>query len=342
MSMNAKDALPFRTTLSLPEQTGKRLKMMAKQQGITVLQVVRRAIEEYGRPELLNMAEGGSIARQQARSLLELTQEFENPYQEKLASWRIARTRRQIADVRASRLELDAWPAEIYLLRVLTELLQKLGDGDEFLVATNLGFWRTASAAESAQKQSATASDGSLSAMALPPSLLGPESSALYLSAQRDAVARGMRLKRVFLLSKKDSTTGAAALDMHRRLLHDLDDEQRRRVQICCRVVDDLDAAVVRTGHFACVRRINSAATPFSVLEPDFGAFVVEPVYQGHHIRHLRLLFSQGQSSQDDPTVKFYLDRFFAAADELATIPLDQIPEASPALSRDEFRPFGV
>jgi hypothetical protein len=316
---------PYRTTLSLTNETGGKLKARAKQMGMTPLQAVRLAVEQFVADARAGDDERSGAANRHALSLANLTQRFENPYQEILAAWRMSRTRHQITDLMTGfRLDLDAWPAEIYLLRVLTELLHTLGRGDEFLVITNVGFWLHASAAEAGE---AAATEVSPSTPFRSHLVLKPASAAQhqYLAAQRQAVARGMRLSRLFLLSQDEWQYGTRGLDVHRRFVQDMDDDERSRVRLRCRRVDDMDAAIAYIGHFACIRRVANDSPLFSPSHPDAGALVVEPVYKGRHIRQLRLLLSRGESGSHDPT-RDYLARFFAAADEATTIPLDQVP----------------
>ena len=121
-------------------------------------------------------------ALETARKIVGTVQELNvNPYQRLAAALRLSRTAKQVRQIGDFDLLLDAHPADIYLLRVLTELLHKLDEHDEFLVVTNLRFWRDNS------------SPGGFVAEA-----------ASYLAAQQAAIGRGMRLCRIFLLSPED------------------------------------------------------------------------------------------------------------------------------------------
>lgn len=288
----------FRTTLSIDGEYEAKLEHLAEVRGISVGEVIRTAVRHYLESEQATQS-GRSSATEQARKLIEISRGLNNPYQKLVGSWRLSRTERQLSDIAGLRVELDVWPAEIYLLRVLTELLQKFGPHDEFLVVTNLQFWHDAASPS-------------------PSSFFGPESAGLYLSAQGEAIARGMRLHRVFLLSDEDLRLRTCGLKQHRRFVTDLRKhypQHSEHVQVRYKSFPSIDDARMRIGHFACIRWRNTPGTSLPASEPDEGCLIVEPVYYAPgKISHLRLLFSNGPS-HTDPVVKFYLDRFLQAAD---------------------------
>ena len=142
-----------------------------------------------------------------------------------------------------------------------------------------------------------------------------------------------MRLSRVFLLTKADlEGASVKCLEPHLRFLRELrNSEQSSHVRVQYKIVDDIDAAKMRIGHFACIRRVPAAAPRFSPSQRDAGCLIVEPVYHGRTISHLRLLFSRGSSSEDDAVVKFYLDRFFQVAEDPLSILLDELAFPNPS-----------
>jgi hypothetical protein len=123
-------------------------------------------------------------------------------YQKMVAAWRLARAQRQIQQVAASQIEIDMWPAEIYLLKMLTELFQSLGSRDQLCVVSNLHFWSVRGDERS---------------------LLTPDLQAHFLAAQEQAVRAGLRLHRVFLLRRDD--INANELTRHVRFVLDDDCE---------------------------------------------------------------------------------------------------------------------
>ena len=258
------------------------------------MELIREAVLRYveaaekGQTEVDDPANDG-------RTLASLTDPLPNPYQDMVARWRLDRTLRQMSDLAAYRLELDAWPADIYLLRVLTELHQRLGALDEFLVVTNLQFWHDATAPKDS-------------------SFLAPESGSLYLAAQEQAVVNRMRLYRVFLVDP--TVRNQCGLRQHREFLERVTaKEPLLDVKVHFREFDDLDNAKLHLGHFAVIRRRKQPGTQLGQNDADGGCMVVEPVYYAAgKISHLRLLFSRG-SGHEDANVKFYIDRFFNAAE---------------------------
>ena len=285
--------LPDRTTLSLSAELGERLRTVAEASGVSVIDAVRAAVQQYVELEGVKESSSQAAAIRQARKVLDLNKRLLNPYQSMVAAWRLRRTEEQIDDIASARIELEAWPAEIYLMRILTELLEKLTDRDEFLTTTNLPFW-----------------DGADSPSM---SFFGSETAGHYLATQEEAIARGMRLHRVFIL--RDDEAESRRLRQHQEFLYRSTEEISRSRPSGYRIFtrDQIEDARFHIGHFACIRRISETSDARSG-EPDGGALIVEPVYDvRQRISHLRLLFSRG-SSRDDARVKFYVDRFCQAA----------------------------
>jgi hypothetical protein len=283
--MSRKAQLPFRTTLSLPLELGQQIESIANRRGVSLVEVAREAIEHHVRIQNAEEAEKPGDPVVLARRILEDATRLENPYQALVASWRLSRAQRQVEGIAASKLEIDLWPGEIYLLRILTELLQNLEARDSMYVVSNLHFWKHG--------------DGSL---------LTRDSTTHYLTAQEQAIRRGIRLRRVFLLGPAE--TNAPELLAHAEFLRRArsvaaDSEQ---VSVKFRVFDNVENALLQYGHFACLRRLGTEAEPV-----DEGCMVAEPIYYGPAKQvHLRLLFSRGSGTADALT-KSYIDRFLQA-----------------------------
>jgi hypothetical protein len=277
---------PFRTTLSMRQEWGQRLDAIARSQQMSTMDAARLAVQRW---VLFHEAVKDPGVAEHAQRVLEHSLELRNPYQRMVATWRLARAEHQVADIAHSSLDLEAFSAEVYLVRVLTELLDGLGEHDEFLTTTNLGFWHAAGG-----------------------SFMGPERSGLYLAAQTRAIDRGMKLHRVFLLDKQqinspDLQQHHAFVERHRSNKH---------VHVEYKECVNVDEGVSQFGHFACIRR---RLTTSDDLE-DEGCLIVEPV--AFPTTLLRMLFSSG-ASRNDRRTKFYVERFFSAAQ--GAVSLDRI-----------------
>jgi len=325
----------YRTTLSLDPNLANRLRKFALQERLSETEAARRAVE-LGLPPL--KLQGPGSAGFHARQLLSLVGPMSNPYQDFAASWRLDRARRQLAEISTFALDLDAWSAELYLLRILAELLHQFGPDDEFLTVTNLDFWSEAyprsgdAEGDHFLGHIGAPGDPGVPIRAEPPSrsALSRDSAAHYLTAQKEAIFRGMRLSRLILLSPKELKERTGDLLIHKRFLDEVRAHEAgrfsSRATVQYKVVDEI--ARERIGHFACIRRLKSVDRLSTPLERDDGCLVVEPEYRAGVISNLKLLFSRGSSSHDDPRVKFYIDRFFQASDAPGTKPLDDLQTA--------------
>lgn len=277
-----------RTTLSLPEDLHAGLEKFAAERGISFLGGVRLALRQVVESSFGNDSSNPTVLV--LRQLAEIDRSFANPYQSFIARWRLERVLRQLEEISAFKFDLEVWPAEIYSLRVLTELHQGFTEKDEFLVVTNLNFWHETG-------------------------FFGPESSGLYLAAQEAAIARGLRLVRVFLLTDDDITSHKECLRAHGRFLSGIRNRYPsllKNVSVRFKRCSNIDDGLLQIGHFACVRRRNTPSKQLPSRDPDEACVVLEPVYQRRRLSHLRFLFSRG-SSQDDPAIKFFVDRFLQA-----------------------------
>jgi hypothetical protein len=290
-----------RTTLSIRGNLAELLKKRARDEDLKPIQAVRRAIDKWlHEPNV--QPEGGTgrdrTAATEARELINAAAAFDNPYQEIVAAWRIARTRSQVAGISGHHLELDAWNAEDYLLRVLREVIDSLGSSDEMLILSNTAFWCAASSAANP---------------------FGHESASRYLNAQQQRIAEGMGLCRILLVSEDDLVNHRDILVQQKTFLREAAVTEPGRVKVQCKVYptrDILSAARESLGHFALVRRRATPITEVPSREPDQGALIVEPVYydrESNRITRLRFRFSRG-SSHEDPIFREYLNQFFEVA----------------------------
>jgi hypothetical protein len=302
----------LRTTLSLTSDIRFQLENLARHRGTTVVSAIRQAVEQYVATEERLAV---SSAASQAHALLGVTAGLSNHYQDQLAAWRMERTANQVGQIAQHyRLSLRVDPPEIYLLKVLTELLRQLGDGDEFLVVTNLEFWHNAASLEQS-------------------GFLAPESAGHYLTAQREAISRGMRLYRVFLLGEG---VHRSCLEQHYRFLADVRGKHASRadhVKVHFKTFRDVRDARRRIGHFACIRRVNSKTDSFPAQE-DRGSMVVKPAYRAEMIETLEFFFSGNPAHAAELT--FHLNQFFQVAEGSRSI--DELESAAVM----EFSPVGT
>ena len=270
--------------MSIGPELGSNLARVASTEGISAMEAIRRAVAEYveRRPTRWPVDRG---AADSALQLLKTADRLANPYQIKVASWRLSRTLRFIEGVAAQRADIDAWPPGVYLFRILTEILSALDEGDQVLIVTNLRFWDAGKA------------DG----------VVDSHLAGAYLAAQEEAINRRMALHRVFLLGLDDPL---AHLGSHLAFLRRLQPIHGNRVRVDYRRFANVDDAVTRLGNFVIVRRPTDSGG-------DSGCMVIEPVYYGTVATaanvHLRILFSHGPGAVD-PETRFFLDRFTEAA----------------------------
>lgn len=292
--MRKQKKYPARSTLSLSDDLGVRIASVADDLKISLMEATRLAVQHYVSFYEAAAHSAPKSASTPAQKIIGNVLNLNtNPYQDLVAAWRLRRTERQVGQIVASELKLDAWPAEVYLLRVLTELLRELDEHDEFLVVTNLRFWTEFSGSGDT---------------------LGTESAA-FLAAQQEAIGRGMRLLRLFLLSPEDCNERRETLRPHYEFARCCAEKHPDRVALRFLSCDEIDDAILRIGHFAAIRRRDHQGAGLPAPEGDKGCLVVEPLYcaPGKKIKELRFLFSRG-ASHEDAVVQHYLDRVLQAA----------------------------
>ena len=275
----------FRTTLSVEREIWEALERQAERDRMSPMDAARAALAQY-----VELGDSETAALQQAAAIVRDVRRIgprSNPYLDFVASWRIGRTAEQVQGLANSAFELDMWPAQVYLVNVLRDLLRNFGEQDEFLVITNLKFWEQ----------------------------FGPPGSEMrgeanrYLQAQQDAVERGMRLLRIFLLDETDDD-----LDQHAEFAESCKTASEF-VQVKAMRFSSAEFKLARDrfGHFACIRRRKDHGLELPSPEPDLGSLVVEPVAPFGRITRLRFVFSRGPSEQD-PAVHRFVTTFMEAA----------------------------
>lgn len=302
--MSKRKTLPLRTTVSLRSETARRLDRAATTRKKSAMDLIREAVEQFLDTEPTTEDPGEHSAMAQAAKLVAATRGLTNPYQDIVGAWRLARTVRQMYEIRGFGFVLDVYPPEQYLLNLMSQLFQRFGPLDEFLVVTDIPFWTAASVQVSHRAA-------------------GSEPATMHLEAQKNAIAEGMGLTRVFQLASANNLRDPA-IESHRQFLLDLK-RAGHPVDVRYRIIKGLG----KPGHprqspFACIRRRHVANERLSRLSRDNGCLVIEPVYEDGFkaIRDLRFLFSHG-SGHDDLDVKPYLDRFFHIFDQSQSLDAD-------------------
>lgn len=300
-------AKPTRTTVSLPLPLSEQFHAVCKHRSLSTSAGFRAAVEHFVQLFGADHRQK-SGAQKMAHEVLESTQFFSNPYQQTMALWRLARTQGQLDSIGSFRLELDAWSADIYLMKVLSELLKDFDERDSFFTITNLAFWRGAGPGGHLLNEPGSQSDHEF-----------------YLQAQKAAVSKGLRIHRIFLIDREDRDGIEAHLAPHLKFQEELEEHYKGKVTVSFLANGRLQDLIRRFGHFAYVRRrLESQAGTVSSAE-DAGTLIVEPAYDPMAvIRSLRFIFSRG-SGNEDPITSYYLDRFQQAAS--MSTPIQKIHE---------------
>ena len=292
----------LRTTLSIRGEFGLRLSDVARRKNMSSLEVVRKAVEEYvaAAETAERDREAGRTAAMEAAEIVRLSPALPNPFQDVVATLRLARATHQMQEISDNHLELEAWDADDYLLRILTELVDKLTPADEFLVVSNLRFWSSAAGPES--------------------KAFTNKSALRYLDSQRQAVEAGMALHRIILLTTEE--VSGKCLEIHQEFLNNFSENPAVRIE---RVeypdANSLQTARNSIGHYAYIRRRDAPVTAVPSREPDLAALVVEPEYfEGTNtINKMHFRFSRGPS-HTDRTFKKYIEGFQLAAGKATSV----------------------
>jgi len=263
-------------------------------------------IAEAIKSAITNFTSGLSI-KQELDIISERTREyiFDNPFQDRIAAWRIRRAAEQIESIRKGEWELDAKIPAKYVAFMFEGILQQLKEGEEYWTVTNLNFWSSRAIGDSA-----------------------------FLTANIDAARRGVAIKRVFLIDRKDikpkSVSGGAVFRMlieHKHACQKVNETNPGKMIVKCLISDELDIDLERYGHFALAR--DTAGE----VGMEKGCIVIVPRYDpsvlNGKISHLKLIFSRGSSIADRNTSD-YVEKFtrvFSEAQDLDAL-LEHIDSA--------------
>ena len=210
---------------------------------------------------------------------------FRNPFQARIAEWRVRRTLDNVSHIASRDWPLDALNASKYSVYIFGNIVRLLRPEEEYRTVSNIHFWQNLDTDRDA-----------------------------FLLQNIHAALHGAIIKRVILMSKRDldePRKGQAKLVLQKHLAA-LRDVSNGGGQMTVRVklVDELSDALQIYGHFAVARILS--LTPGS----DGGGVVIVPTYgnfkDSDSISTVRLLFSKG-SVQQDPDTHQYLAKFEAA-----------------------------
>lgn len=212
---------------------------------------------------------------------------FENPFQDRIAAWRIKRAIEQVEYIQKRQWEFEAKSATAYVAYIFQGIMDLLRKGEEYLTLTNLHFWSSSAVGESA-----------------------------FLRANIEAAKRGVVIKRIFLIDKSDiyrrrsDRELEALIQSHRRAQREVNLINPGNLDLKCILTENLEADLERYGHFGLAR---DSTETFGM---EKGCVVIVPRYEASLltgiISHLKLTFSNGSSVADMRT-REYVERYESA-----------------------------
>jgi hypothetical protein len=198
------------------------------------------------------------------------TDSFNNPFQDRVAGWRISKTREHVELIEQREWELEAKTPTAYVAYVFTCVTGLLAKGDEYSTVTNFRFWSSRAVGDSA-----------------------------FLVKNVEAVARGADVKRVFLIDKKQWKPGSRerlvkVLQGHEKACSEANAAGKGKMEVRCLLSENFNRDYKFYGHFGLARHRGGRKPK------DLGAMVIVPRYTstlpGSTITHLKLIFSNGPS----------------------------------------------
>jgi len=236
-----------------------------------------REIEQLNVPEaeefLTQFIEliGRWMREDKLRGLLATAPSLTNPFQARVAAWRVSRTRAHVEFIRQREWELEAKSPTAYVAYVFENTMDFLGPGDEYCTVTNATFWSSKAVGNSA-----------------------------FLLKNVAAVQRGASIRRVFLIDDK-KMTDTRAKDVVAGILRDHEEAAREanssgegKMEVRCLFSTKFNRDFDFYRHFGLARHLVGRQGK------DDGAMVIVPLYAstvpGTAITHLKLIFSDGPS----------------------------------------------
>jgi len=252
-----------------------------------IADALRSAVADFGvrancEDELAELAE-----------MVRRKEKFINPFQDRVAAWRIRRAWDQVETIQKRTWEFEAKSPTAYVAYIFEGIMQLLEPGEEYSTVTNLNFWSSKAVGDSA-----------------------------FLKANIQAAKRGVTVKRVFLVDKKgkehqtNSRYLEAVMREHKRACDEANKSSPGRMVVRYLLSDNLNRDLARYGHFGLARHMTADGT-------DSGGVVIFPHYaapiEGGEISRLTLIFSKGRTSDDTKALEYVnkFDRAFAASQPL-------------------------
>lgn len=255
---------------------------------------IRRALTHF-----LSDTRDQSEASESIDALLDdlRSKRFPNPFQARIADWRVRRTSNMVASISNSDWQLDTLSPSEYAVYIFAAIVDVLRPGEEYCTVSNSRFWAFQDINRLA-----------------------------FLRANVSAALKGANIKRVILVPKADLNDPSYreqtlnVLERHLAACHDVATSGRGTMSVRVRAVDDISDALVHFGHFAVARVLTGTS---HLQSEDRGGLVVVPRYANwkntDSINAVRLLFSRG-SVRNDTDTRDYLEKYDAAESSAADI----------------------
>jgi hypothetical protein len=209
---------------------------------------------------------------------------FTNPYQNRVAAWRIKRAWEQVDEIQKRKWEFDAHSPTAYVAYMFVGIMKLLDREDEYCTVTNMNFWSEKAVGEHA-----------------------------FLESNLHAVGRGVTVKRVFLIDKKVWNRGAhrgkweAVLREHLRASNQAEKVAPDKMMVKCILSDNFDKDLnERYRHFGLARHIINPAD-----DTDDGSLLIVPSYDRKgNISALKLNFSESSDRESTDYLKKFNNAF--------------------------------
>jgi hypothetical protein len=241
-----------------------------------IAEAINSAFTDYRvRPSIEDeLATLGEVVRDKDR--------FTNPFQDRVAAWRIFRSREQVESIQKGDWGFEAKSTTSYVAYMFEGIMNLLVGGEEYYTITNLTFWSDKAVGDSA-----------------------------FLEANIQAAIRGVNVRRVFLIDEKswsnpsDRKNYEIVLREHEDASNEINKVDPGRMIVKCILSRDFGTDLkVRYGHFGLARHI------INKDGRDDGALLIVPNYAPDGtIAGLKLIFSRGPTASERVTLEYY-DKF--------------------------------
>jgi nucleoside 2-deoxyribosyltransferase len=208
-------------------------------------------------------------------------EKFANPFQDRIAAWRIERALEQITSIQQKNWGLDAKQPPAYIAFIFEGVMELLERNEEYCTLSNLNFWSQNGVGDSS-----------------------------FLQENVKAVCRGAIIKRVILIDRKSWDSKAErdellpSLQKHEDAILELKKGLRGKMIVKCLVTDQYEKFLNDDHHhFGMLRHMTGR-------NKDDGRVLILPRYgRNGAISGLNFIFS-GKSRKHNITTEEYLDVF--------------------------------